>query len=439
MAQVEGVATTMASGGEVPAFEAVYREHFGFVYACLLRLGVPDAAVDDAAQDVFITVHRRLAGFEGRSALRSWLFGIVRRVAFRHRRSALRLATRRRALADDPPTPAGDLAASVEQAQRSALLLRALDRLDDDKRTALTLHVFEDLRGPEVAEFLGINVDTAYSRIKAARRELTRALTELGLVDDEATLVTATKRATTADAGASRRVAALLALRLAPGAGAATAATGALAGAGTKGILAALALGASLSVGLALRDPTPSSPNGQVRVASSSDAPRPAPAELGDARPIPAELAPVRSDAIAPTRDGATPPDDGRGRAATIDSSSDAGPPIDPSIDAHANDDAPVDALAAALAAEVELITAAKTALDTGDPDVALARLADHARRFPDGQLASERRGYRAIALCEAGKPAAGRGEARLFLDAHPGSPLAPRVRRACERPSSAP
>lgn len=430
MAQVEGVATTRASGGEVPAFEAVYREHFGFVYACLLRLGVPDAAIDDAAQDVFITVHRRLAGFEGRSALRSWLFGIVRRVAFRHRRSALRLATRRRALADDPPTPAGDLATSIEQAQRSALLLRALDTLDDDKRTALTLHVFEDLRGPEVAEFLGINVDTAYSRIKAARRELTRALTELGLVDDEATLVTATKRATTADATASRRVAALLAVRLAPAASAgAGATTGALAGVGTKGILAALALGASLSVGLALRDPSPTPPSVTARSAAPSDASRPAPAELEDARPIPAELAPVPTHADTDDADdGAAPNSNGRGRATAIGAAT-----RDPV------DDAPVDALAAALAAEVELVTAAKTALDADDPEVALARLADHARRFPDGQLANERRGYRAIALCEAGKPAAGRGEARVFLDAHPGSPLAARVRRACDDSSSSP
>lgn len=431
MAQVEGVATTRASGGEIPAFEAVYREHFGFVYACLLRLGVPDAAVDDAAQDVFVTVHRRLPAFEGRSALRSWLFGIVRRIAFRHRRSALRLATRRRALADehDPGAPGADLAASVEQAQRSALLLQALDTLDDDKRTALTLHVFEDLRGPEVAEFLGINVDTAYSRIKAARRELTRALTELGLVDDEATLVTATKRATTADATASRRVAALLAVRLGPGAGAGV--TGALAGVGTKGIFAALALGASLSVGLALRDPSPDVPPAATTgVASSRDASRPAPAELDGARPIPAELTPVSVDAAATTRrEPSTPPADGRGRAAAID-----GP-----LDRDPVDDAPVDALAAALAAEVELITAAKTALDAGDPDAALARLADHARRFPIGQLANERRGYRAIALCEAGKPAAGRGEARVFLDAHPGSPLATRVRRACEVSSESP
>ncbi len=432
MAQVESVVTTMASDGEIPPFEVLYREHFGFVYACLLRLGVPAAAIDDAAQDVFVTVHRRLPAFEGRSALRSWLFGIVRRVAFRHRRSALRLATRRRALADehDPRAPAADLAASMEQAQRSALLLQALDSLDDDKRTALTLHVFEDLRGPEVAEFLGINVDTAYSRIKAARRELTRALTELGLVDDEATLVTATKRATTADATASRRVAALLAVRLGSGAGAGTTATGALGGAGTKGILAALALGASLSVGLALREPSPDGPAAATTgVASSRDASRPAPAVLDDARPIPAELTPVSVETTATARpEPSTPPAEASRRAAAI-----AGPDRDPV------DDAPVDALAAALAAEVELITAAKTALDAGDPDAALARLADHARRFPIGQLANERRGYRAIALCDAGKSAAGRGEARVFLDAHPGSPLAARVRRACDDSSRSP
>ena len=73
----------------VPAtldFTAVYEEHFAFVWRSMRRLGVPDRLLDDAAQDVFIVVHRRLGEFEGRSTLKSWLFAIARRVAHDHRR-----------------------------------------------------------------------------------------------------------------------------------------------------------------------------------------------------------------------------------------------------------------------------------------------------------------------------------------------------------------
>src|SRR4051812_45143312 len=73
-----------------PSFDAIYEEHFDFVWRSVGRLGVDAAAVEDAAQDVFVIAHRRLAGFEGRSSVKTWLFGIALRVSRDHRRSARR-------------------------------------------------------------------------------------------------------------------------------------------------------------------------------------------------------------------------------------------------------------------------------------------------------------------------------------------------------------
>jgi RNA polymerase sigma-70 factor, ECF subfamily len=73
-----------------PTFEEVYDEYFAFVWRCLRRLGVSPAAIDDAVQEVFIVVHRRLGEFEQRSSLKTWLFGIAFRVAGAHRRAAQR-------------------------------------------------------------------------------------------------------------------------------------------------------------------------------------------------------------------------------------------------------------------------------------------------------------------------------------------------------------
>lgn len=396
---VDGTDATPALTGQ---FGELYREQFAFVYATLLRLGVPAAAVDDATQDVFVTVHRKLSSFEGRAPLRSWLFGIVRRVAFRYRRSAQRVDVKLRALASAVP-PADDLAEAIERHERSALLLRALDRLDDDKRTALTLHVFEDLRGPEVAALLGIAVDTAYSRIKAARRELGQHLAELGVGAEADALVEATRRTTTPDRAATRRVAALLAVRV---------------GIATRTL-----------VGISMVWPSIA---GAIAIAATATAiavpPRPPPATARDVASTPADD--PRTPAPAQYVAHYDP------QAAAIEPS--APPTVEPIVPAGVRrPPAPglVPGSQAELAAEVELVTAAKRALDRGAAEAALVELDAHARRFPDGQLARERAGYRAIALCALDRTAAGRGEAQVFLADHGGSVLATRVATACGLP----
>ena len=51
----------------LPSFDEVYEAHFAFVWRVLRTFGVPDTALEDAAQDVFVVVHRRLFEFEGRA------------------------------------------------------------------------------------------------------------------------------------------------------------------------------------------------------------------------------------------------------------------------------------------------------------------------------------------------------------------------------------
>jgi hypothetical protein len=84
------------------------------------------------------------------------------------------------------------------------------------------------------------------------------------------------------------------------------------------------------------------------------------------------------------------------------------------------------------LAEELRLMRAASTALTDDEPGEALRILHDHARRFPDGALAQERRALRAIGLCKQRAPDA-RHERDSFLDSDAQSPLAARVRDACE------
>jgi RNA polymerase sigma-70 factor (ECF subfamily) len=156
---------------ERPAdFETVYEEHFAFVWRTVRRLGVPERSVDDAVQDVFVVVHRRLAGFEGRSSLRTWLYGIARRVAHDHRRRVGR-KERGEALPDglaDPAAPSPDR--EVARAQAARLLYSILEGLDDEKREVFVLAELEQMTVPEIAEATGVNLNTVYSRLRAARQ-----------------------------------------------------------------------------------------------------------------------------------------------------------------------------------------------------------------------------------------------------------------------------
>lgn len=149
------------------SFTEIFREHARYLWRALLGLGVRPGDVDDACQEVFLIVHRRLPEFDGR-ALRSWLYAICLRVASEYRRSA---RVRREISVGELPdssAPAGQLE-EVYTGELCVRLLASLDSLDDDKREAFVLYEIEELPLREVAETLGCPLQTAYSRLQAAR------------------------------------------------------------------------------------------------------------------------------------------------------------------------------------------------------------------------------------------------------------------------------
>ncbi len=157
-----------------PTFDALYEEHFDFVWRSLRRLGVAESQVDDAAQEVFVVVHRRLDGFEGRSSLKTWLFGIALRVASDFRRWNRR-KNQHDALPDDAPATglSPDELASRREAARA--LDRCLDEIPDERRAVFVLMELEEMSAPEVSEALGVPLNTVYSRLRLARADFERA------------------------------------------------------------------------------------------------------------------------------------------------------------------------------------------------------------------------------------------------------------------------
>lgn len=154
--------------------ESIYREHFRLVWRLLRRLGVAEAQLDDAAQDVFLVVQRKLGDFDARAPVRSWIFAIGTRVASEYRRRVVRA---RSVPLDEGIADASANPARQTEMQEAVRLLHALlSELDEDKRTVFVLSELEQLSVVEIASVLGQNVNTIYSRLRSARKSFDRAL-----------------------------------------------------------------------------------------------------------------------------------------------------------------------------------------------------------------------------------------------------------------------
>jgi RNA polymerase sigma-70 factor (ECF subfamily) len=164
-------------GSEAPEaepldFDSVYTRHFEFACRSLRLLGVDPNALEDAAQDVFAIVSRRLPDFERNASVKTWIFAIVQRTAANHRR-----ARRRKPERFAPPpewTVATGAAPDAEwEAARAAQLIQAFATgLDDSRRALFVLGLLERVPARDLAESLGIPVFTVYSRIRSVRESL---------------------------------------------------------------------------------------------------------------------------------------------------------------------------------------------------------------------------------------------------------------------------
>jgi RNA polymerase sigma-70 factor (ECF subfamily) len=167
-----------AAGPEYPgaaSFRALHAAQFGFVFRVLARLGVPPSLLDDAAQEVFVVVYRRRKSYDPRTPLRSWLYGIARRVSADVRRGVMRSDRRLRAM----PTmiePACDPVEALRRREAEAIVEGFLAELDEDTRMVFVLVDIEGMTAPEVELALGVKLNTVYSRLRRARAAFARTI-----------------------------------------------------------------------------------------------------------------------------------------------------------------------------------------------------------------------------------------------------------------------
>ena len=172
----------------VPSFQAIYKQFFDFVWSSARHLGATADAVDDVVQDVFIVIHGRLGTLQNPDALRSWIYGIVRRTVSDHRRSrrnrdaaGARLGVELKSTRSSQPSPL-DL---VERSAEVEVLEGLLAELDEPKREVFVMVEVLEMTVPEVVQALAIPLNTAYSRLRLARKLFEEALAKHEAADGE--------------------------------------------------------------------------------------------------------------------------------------------------------------------------------------------------------------------------------------------------------------
>jgi RNA polymerase sigma-70 factor (ECF subfamily) len=151
------------------AFTDMYRCEFPYVWKTLWRLGSRSAEREDLAHDVFATAFRHWDRYDSARPVRPWLFGIAYRVVLDFKRKR----GNRGAEALDLDLPDGARSAEDSLADRQGLRLaaEALGALELDRRAVFIMHEIDERAIPDVAEALGIPLNTAYSRLRLARRD----------------------------------------------------------------------------------------------------------------------------------------------------------------------------------------------------------------------------------------------------------------------------
>ncbi len=154
----------------------VFADHAYFVKRSLRRLGVTPADTDDALQQVFLVVTRRFAEYLAVDSKRGWLFNVSELVSRNYHRGQRRARERHRWLV---ALPAFDLEEVLRRREAGRIVSKFLNGLKESERAAFYLADIEGLTAKEIAVELDVNMNTIYTRLRAARRRFNTVLARL--------------------------------------------------------------------------------------------------------------------------------------------------------------------------------------------------------------------------------------------------------------------
>lgn len=158
-----------ARGGDVAAFEELYRRNVRRIYGLCYRLAGNPTLAEELTQDTFVRAWEKLGGFRGDSAFSSWLYPMAVNLSHSERRSRTRRTAR--VMPTDDLTPF-DKGTAPRAPEAAVDLERALAELPDGARRVFVLHEVHGYKHEEIAEMTGIASGTSKAQLHRARRLL---------------------------------------------------------------------------------------------------------------------------------------------------------------------------------------------------------------------------------------------------------------------------
>lgn len=149
------------------AFRRMFEEQYDYVFHSLRRLGVDSRDLEDLAHDVFVEVYKSFARYDRTRPIKPWLFAFAFRLASTYRR----LARHRTDLGADDETAVSASTAdeTVTRNEGARIVGEALATMSIELRGVFVLHEIDETPMKDIAQSLGIPVNTAYSRLRLAR------------------------------------------------------------------------------------------------------------------------------------------------------------------------------------------------------------------------------------------------------------------------------
>ena len=165
----------LAQDGDTAAFDRLYEEHIGRIYALCLRMSGSRTEAESLAQDVFVRLWQQLPSFRGASAFSSWLHRLAVNVVVESWRASSRRAAHVQPVADLPDGAA--TAVASDDVETRLDLERAIAALPNGARLVLVLHDIEGYTHEDIAQLCGTAVGTTKAQLHRARSLLRESLT----------------------------------------------------------------------------------------------------------------------------------------------------------------------------------------------------------------------------------------------------------------------
>jgi RNA polymerase sigma-70 factor (ECF subfamily) len=167
-----------AAGGDMAAFEEIYKASRGYVFSVAYRITGTRHDAEEVTQDVFLKVYKKLGSFAFKSAFSTWLYRIAANTAINLYKKSSK-ERKRTCIFDEEIDPGNygeekenDFQEAERKQENEKLVRSMLGQLPEGQRACVVLKDIEGLKYEEIASALGINLNTVRSRLSRAREKL---------------------------------------------------------------------------------------------------------------------------------------------------------------------------------------------------------------------------------------------------------------------------